>query len=351
MLLQEVARASEEVAGTPSRTAKVGLVAAALRRASDDPRHVPAVVAWLSGELRQRRTGIGWTSLRAMPAAAAEATLTVAEVDDAFERAAAMSGPGSQGARRDLLADLLGRATAGEQRLLAGLVSGELRQGAQEGVMIAAVAKAAGVPDPSVRRALTLAGDLAVVAATALAEGETGLAGFGLQVGTPLAPMLAGSAPTLAEALDRTGPAGVEWKLDGIRVQVHRDGEQVRVFTRSLDEITDRLPEVQAAVRAGAPERAVLDGEVLALRPDGRPLPFQLTASRTATRGDTRAGPKGDGAGGDRGAEPLTLFVFDALHLDGRDLLDEPGAVRRRALEDAVDGRTAGPPARRRRPG
>jgi DNA ligase-1 len=328
VLLQEVARVSEEVAATPSRTAKVALVAGALRLAAEDPKHVPAVVAWLSGELRQRRTGIGWTSLRAMPPPAGEPTLGVAEVDDAFERAATLSGPGSQSGRRELLAGLLGRATKEEQRLLAGLVSGELRQGAQEGVMIAAVAKAAAVPEPSVRRALTLAGDLAVVAATALSEGDPGLARFGLRVGTPLAPMLAGSAPTLAEALERTGPAGVEWKLDGIRVQLHRDGDAVRVFTRSLDEITDRLPEVQAAVRAGVPDRAVLDGEVLALRPDGRPLPFQLTASRTATRTE----PSHEGAG-----TPLTLFVFDALHLDGRDLLDEPGAARRRALEESVD--------------
>ncbi len=328
MLLQEIARTSEQVTATSSRTAKVALVADALRLAAGDPRHVPAAVAWLSGDLRQRRTGIGWTSLRAMPPPAPEPTLTVAEVDDGFERAAAMSGPGSQGGRRELLADLLGRATAGEQRLLAGLVSGELRQGAQEGVMIAAVAKAAAVPEASVRRALTLAGDLAVVAAAALSEGETGLAGFGLRVGTPLAPMLAGSAPTVADALERTGPAGVEWKLDGIRVQLHRDGDQVRVFTRSLDEITDRLADVRAAVRAGVPERAVLDGEVLALRPDGRPLPFQLTASRTATRAEP---------GADATATPLTLFVFDALHVDGRDLVDEPGEVRRRVLEETVD--------------
>ena len=154
--------------------------------------------------------------------------------------------------------------------------------------MLAAVARAAGCPEAAVRRALTLAGDLGAVAVTALTSGADGLAAFGLRVGTPLAPMLAGSAPSLAAALERTGPAGVEWKLDGIRVQVHRDGDDVRVFTRSLDEITDRMPEVVAAVLAGVPEQAVLDGEVIALRPDGRPQPFQVTGSRTATRSGSR---------------------------------------------------------------
>ena len=194
--------------------------------------------------------------------------------------------------------------------------------------MIAAVAAAAGVPEASVRRAQTLAGDLGAVAVAALGSGEAGLAGFGLTVGVPLAPMLAGSAPTVAEALERTGPAGVEWKLDGIRVQLHRLGEQVRVFTRSLDEVTDRMPEVVTAVLAGVPDSSVLDGEVLALRPDGRPRPFQETASRTGTRSDPAAGAV---------ATPLTVFVFDALHLAGRDVLDQPGALRRNALRDHVE--------------
>jgi DNA ligase-1 len=333
VLLQEVANVSAAVGSTPSRTAKVTLVADLLRRAADDSTAqsaalVPALVSWLSGDLRQRRTGIGWTALRTMPPPATAPTLTVTEVDAAFGDAAELSGPRSQTARRELLADLLGRATAPEQRLLAGLVSGELRQGAQEGVMLAAVAKAAAVPEAAVRRAQTLAGDLGVVAGVALASGADGLAGFGLRVGTPLAPMLAGSAPNLAAALDKTGPAGVEWKLDGIRVQVHRDGDQVRIFTRSLEEITDRMPEVVATVLAGVPEQAVLDGEVLALYPDGRPRPFQVTGSRTATRSDPVAGAA---------ATPLTLFVFDALHLAGRDLLDEPGSLRRNALRESVD--------------
>ncbi len=328
MLLQEVADASAEVSGTSSRTAKVTRVAAALTVAqADGPETVRTVVSWLRGDLRQRRTGLGWTALRELPPPSPTPGLTVAEVDDAFARAAAMSGSGSQTGRRALLADLLARATAQEQRLLGGLVSGELRQGAQEGVMIAAVAKAAGVPEPAVRRAQTLAGDLGVVAVTALTSGVAGLGSFGLTVGVPLAPMLAGSAPTVAEALARTGPAGVEWKLDGIRVQLHRDGESVRIFTRSLDEVTDRMPEVVDAVRAGVPDRSVLDGEVIALRPDGRPRPFQETASRTGTRSDPVAGA---------GGTPLSVFVFDALHLGGVDVLDEPGSVRRAALLEQV---------------
>jgi DNA ligase-1 len=328
VLLQEVADASDEVSGTSSRTAKVSRVAGALRAArADGPETVPVVVSWLRGELRQRRTGLGWTALRDLPAPAATPELTVAEVDRAFEQAAAMSGSGSQAARRALLTDLLARGTRSEQRLLGGLVSGELRQGAQEGVMIAAVAKAADVPEAAVRRAQTLAGDLGVVALSALTSGAEGLAAFGLTVGTPLAPMLAGSAPTVAEALARTGPAGVEWKLDGIRVQLHRSGDEVRIFTRSLDDVTDRMPEVVAAVLAGVPDQSVLDGEVLALRTDGRPRPFQETASRTGTRSDPVAGAA---------ATPLTVFVFDALHLSGTDLLDEPGALRRNALREQV---------------
>jgi DNA ligase 1 len=328
VLFHDVAEASAEVSGTASRTAKVRRVAEALAIAqADGPETVRTVVAWLRGELRQRRTGLGWTSVRDLPAPAPAPSLTVVEVDETFARAAGLSGTGSQTERRALLAGLAARATASEQRLLRGLISGELRQGAQEGVMLAAVAAAAAVPEAAVRRAQTLAGDLGAVAVAALGSGAEGLAGFGLTVGVPLSPMLAGSAPSVAEALARTGPAGVEWKLDGIRVQLHREGDDVRIFTRSLDEVTDRMPEVVAAVRAGVPDRSVLDGEVLALRTDGRPRPFQETASRTGTRSDPVVGVA---------TTPLTVFVFDALHLAGRDVLDEPGGLRRNALREHV---------------
>ncbi len=292
MLLQEVANASAEVSGTASRTAKVLRVAQALELArADGPSAVLVVVSWLRGDLRQRRTGIGWTALRERPEPAAEATLTVAEVDEAFAQAEQLAGPGSQTARRALLADLLVRATGPEQRLLGGLVSGELRQGAQEGVMLEAVAKAAGQPEPAVRRAQTLAGDLGPVAVSALTGGADALRRL-RPAGRAAAGADAGrvGADLGARRWTRTGPAGVEWKLDGIRVQVHRDGDEVRVFTRTLDDITDRLPEV---VAAGARRRAgpgvVLDAEAIALRPDGRPRPFQETASRTCHPAPTRS--------------------------------------------------------------
>jgi DNA ligase-1 len=322
MLLAEIARAVEDVAATASRRAKTERVAAVL--ASAGPAELPVVVRYLEGELPQRRTGLGWRALQDAPPAVATPTLTVAEVQAAFAAAQAESGPGSQGRRRGLLHGLLGRATAAEQRLLGGLVSGELRQGAQRGVLLDAVATAAGVPVAAVHRAVTLSGDVVEVAVAALTGDDAALAAFGLQVGRPLSPMLAQSAPDLDAALERTGPAGVEWKLDGIRVQVHRDADTVRVFTRSLDDITDRVPEVVAAVRALPAQRLVLDGEVLALDPPdlatGRPLPFQQTASRTARRD------------GDPGV-PLTTVVFDVLHVDGADQVDEPASTRRQVLE------------------
>jgi DNA ligase-1 len=322
MLLSDIARTVEDVAATASRRAKTDRVAAVLRSAG--PAELPVVVRYLEGELPQRRTGLGWRALQDAPPPVAQATVTVAEADAAFTAAEAESGPGSQGRRRALLHEVLARATPSEQRLLAGLVGGELRQGAQRGVLLDAIAAAAGLPLAAVHRAVTLTGDVVEVAVAALSGDDAALSGFGLVVGRPLAPMLAQSAPDLAAALERTGPAAVEWKLDGIRVQLHRDGDTVHVFTRSLDDITSRVPEVVDAVRALPAERLVLDGEVIALdRPDlatGQPLPFQRTASRTARH-----------AGGT--GVPLTTVLFDVLHLDGADLVDEPATSRRRVLE------------------
>src|SRR5215218_3045260 len=311
MLLADIARAVEDVAATSSRRAKTERVAAVLRDA--EPGELPVVVRYLEGELPQRRTGLGFRALQGGPAPADEPSLTVGDADAAFAAAEADSGLGSQGRRRAALHDLLARATPAEQHLLGGLVTGELRQGAQRGVLLDAVAAAAGVPVAAVHRAVTLSGDVVEVAVAALSGDDSALGRFGLQVGRPLAPMLAQSAPDLGAALERTGPAAVEWKLDGIRVQLHRDGDEVRVFTRSLDDITGRVPEVVAAVRALPAERLVLDGEVIALDPPdlatGRPLPFQQTASRTARH---------DGAA----TVPLTTVLFD-----------EPASVRRRLLE------------------
>lgn len=326
LLLRDVAATSAAVAASAARSTKVDRIAAILRRATPD--EAPVLVTYLTGELTQRRTGVGWAALRDLPRPAAVATLRLLEVDDAFARMAALAGPRSTTERRRLLTDLLGRATADEQRLIAGLVSGELRQGAQDGVMIAAVARAGGVTVDAVRAAVTLAGATAPVAAALLAEGPPGLARFRLEVGRPLRPMLAQSAPSAESALSAVGPeAAVEWKLDGIRVQVHRDGPDVAVFTRSLDDVTARLPEVVEAALALPVRAAVLDGEALVLRPDGRPAPFQVTGSRVGRRIDVAAA---------RAASPLTPYLFDVLHLDGTDLVDRPAHQRATALVGAV---------------
>jgi len=323
LLLAEVAAASGAVAATAGRKAKTELLAQCLRRASDV--ELPVVVSWLSGATRQRRTGLGWASLRDRPPSAEVATLTVTGVDAALDRAADAAGAGSQATRRDVLAALLTAATAPEQQFLGALITGELRHGAQAGVLLEAVATAAAVPAMAVRRAVTLSGDLPSVAVALRTGGEAALARFGLQVGRPLAPMLAGTAPDLATALEKTGAAAVEWKLDGIRVQVHRHGDDVAVFTRTLDDITERVPEVVAAARALPVSSVVLDGEAIALGPGGRPAPFQVTSSRVARR--DAAAPT---------AVPLTTMFFDALHLDGADLLDATGGERRLALESTL---------------
>jgi DNA ligase-1 len=281
-----------------------------------------AGAGYLAGAPRQRVLGVGWALLKELPPPAAEPSLTVAEVDTAFEALAALSGAGSQAARRAALTALLVRATVSEQAFLRSLILGDLRQGALTAAVGDAVAKAAGVPVAAVRRALMLRGDLGAVASAALGEGEDALAAFRLEVGRPIAPMLASTAPDVEAALAKTGPAAVEWKLDGARIQVHRDGDQVRIFTRTLDEVTARLPEVVEAALALPARSFVLDGEAIALREDGRPHPFQVTGSRFASRsGHTVL---------------LTPMFFDLLHLDGQDLLDRPGSERAAALSALV---------------
>jgi len=322
VLLSEIAGVSRGVAGTSARLAKIEMLAAALREAG--PLEVPIAVAYLSGELPQRQIGVGWAALRDGFAPAEVPRLTLSDVDSGFSAIGAVSGKGSAAARKALVGELFGRATADEQRFLTGLLSGELRQGALEGVMTEAVARAAGVPVAEVRRAMMLRGSLGVVAAAALSGGSAALAAFGLEVGRPVRPMLAASAPSIEDALAKTGaPAAVEWKLDGIRIQAHLSGGNVRLFTRTLDDITARLPEVVAALARLPVSAAVFDGELIALREDGRPLPFQDTASRTATQD---AGP----------AVPLSVFLFDVLHLEGADLIDAEGQQRHAALARAV---------------
>ena len=264
--------------------------------------------------------GVGWAALKELPPAAATPSLSVFEVDAAFEALAGVSGAGSQAARRELLSALLSRATASEQAFVRALILGDLRQGALTAVVGDAVAKAAEVPVAAVRRALMLRGDLGAVASAALGEGEAALAAFRLEVGRPIAPMLAQTAPDVEAAMAKTGPAAVEWKLDGARIQVHRDGDDVRIFTRTLDEVTARLPEVVEAALALPGRSFVLDGEAIALREDGRPHPFQVTGSRFASRSGVL----------------LTPMFFDLLHLDGEDLLDRPASERAAALSALV---------------
>jgi len=317
MLLAEVARTSAEVAATSARSRKVALLAACVAAASPDD--VAVVVAYLSGELTQRRTGVAYRSLAGLPGPADEPALTVRGVDEAFARIAACAGTGSTTERRRLLAEMFGRATAEEQRLLVGLVGGELRQGALESLVTDAVAKAASAPPADVRRAVMLRGALGPVAEALARDGVAALGAFRLEVGRPVQPMLAAPATSVDDALDRLGEAAWEWKLDGVRVQVHRSGGDVAVFTRTLDDVTPRVPELVAGALALPATAFVLDGEAIALADDGTPRPFQVTGSRVATRGA-------------RGDVPLTPFYFDVLHADGDDLLGAPGTQRWEAL-------------------
>ncbi|MFI7081874.1 ATP-dependent DNA ligase [Micromonospora sp. NPDC049903] len=337
MRFLDLAATSAAVGAVSGRRAKVELLADALRRL--DPDEVAAGAGWLAGELRQRQTGVGWAALRDLPPPAAEATLTVAGVDAAIDEIAAVHGAGSQARRRALVAALYTAATAEEQRVLTGLFLGELRQGAQAGLLADAIARAAEVPVGAVRRALLLAGDLRAVAVAALDGGAPALAEFGLRVGRPLAPMLAQSAATVDEALTATGaPAVVDVKLDGIRIQAHRSGDDIAVFTRSLDEITGRVPEVVAAVRALPARELVLDGEAIGLDATGRPLPFQQTSSAAARRGGgASVAPPVRAAAARTGETVLTPYFFDLLHLDGADLIDLPGRERWATLAATVD--------------
>ena len=317
MLFSELAATSAAVGATRSRKRKAELLGAALRQLG--PGEIEPGVAFLSGELRQRRTGVGWATLRELPPPALAPELGVAEVDAAFARIAALEGAGSQAARREAVTALFARATAPEQAFLRGLVAGDLRQGALAGVMADAVAAATGIPRAAVDRATMLCGDPRVVAEAALRGGEAGLEHFRLQVGRPLSPMLASPGASLGEAMEKVGEGAVDWKLDGARIQVHRDGDDVAVFSRSLDDLTSRLPEVVAATLALDARSAVLDGEAISLRTDGRPEPFQVTGSRIAS-----------------GAPGVVPVLFDALHVDGEDLLDAPLARRAEALAAAV---------------
>jgi DNA ligase 1 len=320
MQLADVVATSALVAATRSRKAKVAALAARLAEASAD--ELPVVVSYLGGALLQRRTGLGWRSLATLPAPAASSTLSIAEVDAAFDALAALAGEGSGAARAAAVAELFGRATAEEQAWLRGVVTGEVRQGALDSLVQEALAVAAEVPLAAVRRAAMLAGSTVAIAARAF-DGEEALAEIGLVVGRPVLPMLASSAPSVAEAIGKIGgPVAIDTQLDGIRIQVHRDGDEVLIATRTLDDITTRLPEVAAVARGLPARRFVLDGEAMTLDESGRPRPFQDTASRTATRGAS--------------VVRVVPYFFDLVHLDGRDLLDLPLRERLAELDGLV---------------
>ncbi|MEU1542354.1 ATP-dependent DNA ligase [Actinacidiphila glaucinigra] len=321
MLLAELARTSREVAATSARSEKVAALARLLRTAEPDEASV--VVTYLAGRLPQRRTGVGWSTLRERVEPAPAPRLTVREVHGALDRIAAVTGKGAAAERRRLVAELMGAATRDEQAFLLGLIGGELRQGALDALAVEGLAVAAGAPPERVRRAVMLGGSLGAVARALLAGGPEALAAFRLEVGRPVQPMLAQTAKDVDEALDRLGPCALEEKLDGIRVQVHRKGEDVRVYTRTLDEITDRLPEVVSAARELAVDEAVLDGEVISFGEDGRPRAFQETSSRVGSRLDVAAA---------RESLPVAPVFFDLLSVDGRDLLEMSTAERHEEL-------------------
>ncbi|WP_406128385.1 ATP-dependent DNA ligase [Streptomyces canus] len=325
MLLARLAHVSQEVAATSARSRKIALLAELFRDAEADD--VPIVIPYLAGRLPQGRLGVGWKVLGRPVAPAAGPTLTVGEVDALLSELGKVAGAGSQAERARLVGELMGAATEDEQRFLFGLISGEVRQGALDAVATEGLAQATGAPPADVRRAVMLAGSLQTVAEALLTDGPPALDRFRLTVGRPVLPMLAHSASSVAEAVEKLGTCAVEEKLDGIRVQIHRDGDAVRLYTRTLDDITDRLPELTAAALELRGERFILDGEVIAFDEDGRPRSFQETAGRVGSRLDVTTAAE---------AVPVSPVFFDALSVDDRDLLDLAFAERHAELARLV---------------
>ena len=327
MQLTSLVETSRRVGEAGGRLEKIRLLAGLL--IATPPDEIEIATAFLCGSIRQDRLGLGWASLRGAygDAAADAATLSLAEVDAAFDRIAATGGKGSAQEKQRLLRELLARATRDEQRFLAGLVMGELRQGALEGLVMEAVARAASVPAEEVRRARMMAGDLPRVARAALTEGSAGLSRFSVQLFRPVLPMLAETAEDEASALALLGEAALEYKVDGARIQIHKSGQDVRVFSRRLNEVTGRVPELVEATRKLAARELILDGEAVALRPDGAPHPFQTTMRRFGRKLEI-----------DRLLRelPLSAFFFDLLYLDGSALLDEPLERRFAALSQVL---------------
>src|SRR2546423_14115146 len=328
MQLSELVRVSEALAGTSGRLDKIAKLAALLSQLSPD--EIPIAIGFLIGWPRQGKLGVGWAAAASARdrEPAAEATLELRDVDRALAQIQSVRGRNSTGERARLLADLFGRATRDEQRFLSALAIGEVRQGALEGVMVEAVAKAAGVPADRVRRAAMMAGDLGIVAGSLLGEGgAASLEQYQIQLFRPVQPMLADSAPTIADALAADTPAAVEWKLDGARIQVHRLEDHVAIYTRNLNDVTARLPEVVEAVTAMPARELILDGEVIALTPTERPLSFQDTMRRFGRRLDVAAL---------RTQLPLTPFFFDIMLHDGESVIDHALSDRLQRLESVL---------------
>jgi DNA ligase-1 len=309
---------------------KIARMASFLRTLA--PSEIDIGVSYLAGVTRQGRSGIGYALIRdARPTINVEVSaLTLMQVDATLDQIARASGRGSIAERTRLLATLFAKATAGEQEFLARLLLGELRQGALEGLMIEAVAAAADVPAATVRRAAMVAGGIASVALPALTEGAAGLSRFAIALFQPLAPMLAQPADDITDAMIRIPMAALEWKLDGARVQVHKNGDEVRIYTRTGNDVTAAAPEIVSAVRSAQGQTLILDGEAIALKPNGAPYPFQDTMRRFGRVLDIEAM---------RAAMPLSVFFFDCLRRDDHDLVAMPAAARFAAMTAALSSK------------
>jgi DNA ligase 1 len=319
MLLATLVDTSQYVGENPSRRAKVARIAEFLRALAPD--EIDIGVSYLAGVIRQGRSGIGYALIReSQPASNVESPeLTLIEVDTTLDAIARASGAGSIAERTRLLSDLFGRAMRREQEFLVRLLLGELRQGALEGLMIEAVAAASGVSAEIVRRAAMIAGGIANVASPALTAGAAGLSRFAITLFQPLAPMLAQPAETIVDAMARIPMAALEWKLDGARVQVHKNGDDVRIYSRTGNDVTAAAPELVTAVRRAQARALILDGEAIALKPNGAPFPFQDTMRRFGRVLDIDAM---------RATMPLSVFFFDCLRRDDRDTVPLPAAER-----------------------
>jgi DNA ligase-1 len=326
MLLADVVEASRRIAATSRRLEKTDLLANLLRRLSPD--EVDIVVPFLSGSVRQGRVGIGYSRLRdALSSPATEASLQVFDVDRALDEFAAAKGSGSEQRRNEVLRTLLERATEREQQFLIGLFGGEIRQGALEGIMLDSIGKASGVAPERIRRAAMLSGSVVATARAALEQGESGLATFDVQLFRPIQPMLAGSAEDPADAIAELGEAALEWKLDGARIQAHKSGDQVAIYSRAMNDVSAAIPEVVQAIRALPADDLILDGEVLSLDSNGRPQPFQISMRRFGRKLDVANLLE---------ELPMTPFWFDVLYLGGKPVIDEAQAQRFAELSKLV---------------